>query len=263
MSRWVLAGWLCFAGSVVLAAEPEEKKEEAGVKQPEAVEILTKADAATKAVKTVRYDFAFKATGAAQARSPEMTGKAVLGGEAEQGLGKFFVDVTVKATPSAEERRFQAGTNGDVSFLVDFTTKMAHEDLDPAVMGSDQQFVGLVAMLEYTHPRPFSDEINGKTVELKGTETIGGVECHHVFVEYTTAAQKADWWFGKDDSLPRRVDRHFASRSGEAAGRSLVLSNVVADPKMEKDPFVLTVPEGFTKTDEFAPDRRNLQPVGR
>jgi outer membrane lipoprotein-sorting protein len=36
-------------------------------------------------------------------------------------------------------------------------------------------------------------------------------------------------------------------------GFSMVLSNLAVNPVLEKDPFQLVVPEGYTKTDEFAP----------
>jgi len=36
-------------------------------------------------------------------------------------------------------------------------------------------------------------------------------------------------------------------------GFSIVLTDFRVNPKLDKDPYQLTVPDGYTKTDEFAP----------
>jgi outer membrane lipoprotein-sorting protein len=57
----------------------------------------------------------------------------------------------------------------------------------------------------------------------------------------------------KKDFLPRRVERTFPTQGGEMGGRQTTLSDLVVNPALEKDAFKLKLPEGFTKTDDFAP----------
>ena len=65
---------------------------------------------------------------------------------------------------------------------------------------------------------------------------------------------EADWYFSKKDSLPRRVDRYQPSESGgERTALILTLSQVTPNPSFVQDPFKVVVPEGFKKTDDFAP----------
>ena len=85
-------------------------------------------------------------------------------------------------------------------------------------------------------------------------EKVGGEDTYHVWVKYGVQNQEADWYFSKKDFLPRRVDRLFPAREGApAGGRSLIVTSVTPAPKFDKDPFKLDLPEGYTKSDDFAP----------
>ena len=44
------------------------------------------------------------------------------------------------------------------------------------------------------------------------------------------------------------------ARSGKGA-LELVITDLVVDPKLDKDTFTLVLPEGFKKTERSAPDR--------
>lgn len=245
-------------GAIAQEANTDATKAEAAnepIKQPEALEILRKADAATKALKFVKYTATFKGTGAAASRAPQVEGSAVLAGESRSGLDKFFFQVKATRPGSSDVREFTAGSDGDVSFLIDPRAKKAYEDIDPAVLGSDGRLAQSLAMREFTHPTPFSDEINGESAILKGTTKIGDEECYEIHIKYA-AAQRAKWFFSKRDYLPRAVERIFPSQDGAARGTLLTLTNLVTNPKFDKDPFKLVLPEGFEKTDDFAPVRR-------
>ena len=239
--------------------DAEAKKTEKIVDK-EAQDILKKVDATVKKIQTVQYDSAATGIGSFAARRANVSGKVIQHGIDSNPMAKFYFDGTVTRPGSSESRRLIAGTDGDLSFLVDFSTKMAHEDIDPAVMGSDGRTAGSAFMLEFTHNRPFSDEINADKIEMLGAESVAGVDCYKIRVKYAGQPQESTWYFGKKDFLPRRVDRNYPSQNG---GTSIIVSNLKTDPKLGTDAFQLKLPEGFEKTDEFAPMRRPPTPVAR
>jgi len=65
--------------------------------------------------------------------------------------------------------------------------------------------------------------------------------------------QEATWYFSKKDFLPRgRIDT-FRQEGQPEAGQKKLLKNLKADPNIDEKAFALQLPEGYTKTDDFAP----------
>ena len=96
---------------------------------------------------------------------------------------------------------------------------------------------------------PFTDEIKAESKTMKGTKTIGGVECYEIDIAYAAASgQKATWCFSKKDFLPRkRVDIF------QGGSREKTITNLVVDPKIDDATFKLKLPAGYTQVDDFAP----------
>lgn len=240
-----------------LLAQQEEPKPESSepVKSEKAIEILKKADEAIKKVKAVEYDAKVIGTGAAADRAGEARGHVVLAGEfVGRSPSKHVTQVEIKPPDSQEVRKFTVGTDNDTFFLIDPAEKTVYEDIDPAVLGRRGDIARVVWMIEYVHATPFNDELDGRVVEFKGTTEVAGEDCYEIRVHYSTSDQWATWFFSTKDYLPRRVLREYPQPDGQVAGRDLILSNVAADPKLGEDAFTAKVPEGFKKTDEFAPD---------
>ncbi len=107
-------------------------------------------------------------------------------------------------------------------------------------------------MIEFLFETPFTDEIKGKKQELKGSKEINGVDCYEVHVVYATD-QIATWCFSKKDFLPRRRVDEGKTRDGRAYRADKTIAKLIADPKLDKDAFKLKLPDGYTKTDDFAP----------
>lgn len=235
---------LATASSGVLAEGTDDGKE-----------ILKKVDATSKAVMAVSYSGSYKAEGALASRIPTLEGKVMVLGPVEGGVPKKFrIEAKVTAPDSSETKSLVVGSDGENFYLIDRTAKTVYEDIDPAVIGrTGQRVMGLV-MQEFLHPTPFSDEINAKS-EMKGTAKVGDEECWKIFVDYGTAAggQTAMWYFCKKDNLPRQVDRTRSSQSGEKTTTFQVVTNLKADPKFKDGAFKVVVPEGYTKSDDFAP----------
>ncbi len=218
------------------------------------LEILKKVDAAAKAVKAVKYDVVVVGTGALAARVGKLKGSVIASGVVQGAPQKYLIDVTVTQPGSAETKRLTGGSDGDMFFVVDHQAKKAYEDIDPAVMGSAGRTLRAGMMIEFLHPAPFSDEINGKKQELTGSKTIGGEDCYEIHVVYAAAqASEATWYFSKKDFLPRGRTDVYKDVQGEGGTVEKMITNLVVDPKFDKDAFKLKLPAGYTKTDDFAP----------
>lgn len=235
--------------------EGEVKKPNDDPKHKEAVEILKKVDAATKALGTVSYKSSTQGNGWLATRSPKLEGKVVASGKWENELGKVRVEGKVTLPDSAESREFVAGNTGEEYYLIDPVKKLVYADLDPQVMGSDGRLAGGLLMREFNHPTPFTDEINSEKAEITGSEKVGDQDCYVINVVYRPKLE-AVWYFSKKDFLPRRVDRIAMSPTDERGSSQLVVTDLVTEVKGGDDAFKLTVPEGFEKTDEFAPLRQ-------
>jgi len=242
--------------SAAYAQTPGEKKPEApkggGLTDP--VEILKKADEAAKAAKSVQYTASAKGLGTQAARTATVEGTVILLGWKNNAPEKWIVDAKAQRAGSSEANELVAGFDGNNYYLIDKPKKTMYQDMDQAVMGSGARLVQGLLMVEFVHPTPFTDEINADKQELRGTTKIGDEECYEVFVKYKGVNQQANWFFSTKDFLPRRVDRRTPGPGGaEGGGTTLTVTKLAVQPKFEKDPFVVTLPEGYTKSKEFAP----------
>ena len=240
---------LCLVPATIRA---QDKK--GGLTDP--VEILKKVDVTCKAVKSVKYDLVFERTAWSRSPAVKLKGSVIMVGPLINGQPtKYFVDVETTQGDSAEVQRITSGCDGEVFYVVDHQNKKAYEDIDAAVIGSFGRYLRPTPMIEFLHETPYSDEINGKSRELKGFKEINGVDCYEIHVVYTAEnAPPTIWFFGKEDFLPRcRVDEVMVEQGPEKFTQKRILANVVADPKLPAGIFKLKLPEGYTKTDDFAP----------
>jgi len=237
--------------STSLAVAQEEGKQKPAAAPTDAVEVLKKADAATKAVKAVSYDVESAANG--MGGRTRVEGSVVLSGIVGRMPEKFRIDAKLMGAGSDEARRVIIAADGENYYLLDEKTKTLHKDIDPSVLGRAGQALQALLMIEFVHASPFSDEINGAKQERRGDKKIGDEDCHEIYVEYGAAGQgqTAVWYFSKKDFLPRAVKR---GRVGaESAALEMTLSKLVADPKLDQAKFKLEAPEGYTTSDEPAP----------
>jgi hypothetical protein len=250
---------LCLCLTVVLvpvaALAGDEKADKKTGDMTDPVAILKKVDAAARAVKAVKYDVVTATTGALVGRAATAEAAYIVTGFLNNGPEKFFCDAKVKVPSASEPVRLTGGTDNNMFFVIDHRNKKAYEDIDPAVMGAAAGVFRQIGMIEFIHPTPFSDEINGKSQELKGTEKIEGEECYVVHVVYQAPqAPQATWYFSKKDFLPRRRVDEWALPTGEKGTMTRTVKNLVVDPKLDENTFKLKLPEGYTKTDDFAPN---------
>ena len=247
---------LCLVNAV-LAQEPKEEPS-TGVREAEAVEIVKKADTATKVVKFVKYTADIDATQYFEPRVPKMKGTAIMAGESPRGLDKFHFTVNVKRQTDSEGSDYVVGSDGTNYYLIHMKEKSVHVGSDPSVVGRTGALIlTYFPMGEYSHPTPFGQEGEGDTVQLLQTDKIGDEECYKIHVNYAgqtgSERHEAIWYFSKNDYLPRRVERIRKMRGRDTGRYTVTLSNLVVDPEIEGDPFALVVPDGFSQSSDPAP----------
>lgn len=229
---------------------------QSGPKLTDPVEILKKADEASKPIKSYRYTASFEPLHSDAEKLPKVTGKIVVIPPVEKKPAQFRSEAKITKPGSSDVEEVTTGCDGDNFYVIDGKNKKVYVDVDPAVLGSFRRLANALRMQEYGHETPFQDEINGKVKELKGVETVGDEECYHIHVEYAAPAEglATDWWFSTKDFLPRRADRvRTDSASGQKGGGKLEITGLEINPNADAKIFALAVPEGYTKVDDFAP----------
>lgn len=255
-----LLAFVILAGTIAWAGDKKDEKPAGEMTDPLA--ILKKADAAVKAVKAAKYDLTLEGTGALKDRSVKLAASVIAAGrttpesvDAQRVTPeKFRIEARFTVPSDSETRHIISGNDGEDYYLVDHRSKTVYADMDPAVLGSMTRLVISSMMIEFLHPRPFDDELAGKQHTLKDSKTIDGEECYGVEVVYNIdQAPVVTWYVSKKDFLPRgRIDQ-FTLSNGQKGELHKMLSHLVIDPKLDKDAFEIKVPEGYTRTDEFAP----------
>lgn len=211
------------------------------VAQEDPKEICKKADAATLAVKAASYKVeVFNQDG--ESRREIFKGTVLLQNDKEKTeTGTPPTRIQGMARSPEGEIPIDITTDGKEVLVVDKAKKLAKRvpvDRMQELDRGTQTVTALSVMREFSHPRPFSDEVNGEKLTLEGKKTINGVECNVILVKYSGIDADARWYFGVKDSLPRRVERLTQRYSVE-------LGDLNVDPKIEAGAFAIKAPEGF------------------
>jgi len=240
----------CAAGARAGGDDGESAKASASADDPK--EILKKSEAALQKVKFVRYDGKYKGIGWATEHVPSIEGSVMLGEPSEYDIDRFRCEIKLTPVKSDKTIELTAGSDGDVFYLLDPAVKTVYADMDVAVLGTHSRDLQRILMRPFVAKDPLADELKAEQVALEGTVDVAGEACYEVHVT-TSETQEIVWFISTKDWLPRRVDRHYKNPKGEIGTTQLVLSDVAAELTFTPVPFKLKVPEGFTKTDEFAP----------
>lgn len=242
----LFAAWLALSASVAAAGDGDERK---------ALDILKKADAATKAVKAFSCKAEFHGTGGLANRVPIIKG-TVKARQARPGIlgvvfggkrGRPSQRITGVLTPPGAEKAepFDIACDGKRAVLIDSSRKIA--TLGDLPQAKEMLRAGRpLYMLELLHPTPFRDEISAKELRYEGVEEIEGVPCDVVFVVYRNSHIDSRWHFGRDDALPRRVERHHG-RLGGSGSMVLTLSELVVGSSFGASVFAPPIPKGYRK----------------
>ena len=263
-----------FAGAIAFSAN-------ARAVEPDVPKILKEADDATKEVKGVAYEFEVFGEGAIADEIPHITGKvkakkpksSLLGAGAS--MGPLRVEASVKRPGADEAQTFKVATDGKLAFAIDDEHKTLTKGEMPDAARLLRPALSVV-MQEFTHPTPFSDEINAESATHEGVKTIGDQECDVIYVVYSRNQGKARWYFSKDDHLPRRVERIVGNRNGDddeddddkskskskakESARVTVVTKLEVDPEFGKGVFRLKTPEGYKEKDFESDEEQEESP---
>lgn len=253
MKSWIGAALALVVAGSVMAQEPAPAAVAPPARDPAALEVLKKADTATKAVTAVHYSATATPTGVAVNFAAAAEGESWMEGWAGRFPAKFLARLKTKKPGSDETVEFTAGGNGEQYFLLDHAAKKAYVDMDPNVFGTAGRAIFGFTMVEFVHDAPFDDELNAETVELLEDKEVAGEPCYQVRVVYGGGQGESVWLFAKKDHLPRgRVQRFTIPGQGDGA-MERTLSALQIDPKMDPALFVFKLPAGYQQINDFAP----------
>lgn len=237
----------------------------AGAESVDPIEVLRKADDATKAVKAVSYQASFSATGDLSEYVPSVTGSVLARPAPKRGLiarilsegqsmPRLRIDAAVTRPGSDEAVQIRAATDGQQAILIN-DSKKTYMRADGSDIRTLIQTAHRLYMIEFLHPTPFSDELRGRSAEYEGVEKVGDVDCDVVYVVYSAmGSPKSRWYFGREDHLPRRVDR-----IGGRGNTTLIVTDLDTAPDESDDEFALEAPDDFKKVERRAKARREVR----
>ncbi|MCB9856352.1 MAG: TlpA family protein disulfide reductase [Phycisphaerales bacterium] len=236
-----------------------------GPDQADVQKILQQADSATRNVRAVEYDVEYYATGEYAERVPKVHARVLarqgrrgffsnpLAGAEEKTPDAFRFAGTVDA-PEGVRRSFDVSTDGRQVVSIETESRsyvFGNEDASPLITQVKPLF-----MLEFFHPTPFHDEINGKTLRYEGVQKIGDVDCDVIYVGYQRDYLDARWYFGCEDHLPRRVDRVRFRGTAPIGELVLEIHDLNTTPSFDADAFAPPPPPGFEQRSFTAGKRR-------
>lgn len=103
---------------------------------------------------------------------------------------------------------------------------------------------------DLTSYRPFQKELGAAAYTVESPQEQGGVTCDVILVETNQGKNRARWWLGADDHLPRKIER-FIEGPGGTSSSILEFSDVRVDyTPASADALAsvrVTVPEGYAE----------------
>lgn len=228
---WSTIALASFALSAIAVADDVDVKE-----------LLKKVDSTTKALKAASYKTRTWGEGALK-ESPKAEGKIVTARVEGERPAKIRAEGEFAAREGAAARKFLIGVGDKTGVLVRHADK-EYVEMDAADSDGLLQAIEPLMMREYTHPAPFSDEINATKHKYEGKKSIAGVECHVVHVVYENASESR-WYFGVTDNLPHRVDR--MGPNDAESFRVTEVSDLDTKPAIDDKTFTVEIPEGYSK----------------
>lgn len=210
-------------------------------------DILSKADAALKKIKTVKYDLRVLRIDVPEEAASVMSGPVILLGWNGQTPERFRLEVTTRPAGRDEEATVVVGSDTEQFWALNMRDKKAFTGDKLSSVGPYQALVQFFPVLEFVLPEPLGDELRGQSIQDLGQAVIGGEECHKIRVAYSSSSQSVTWYLSTKDNLPRRVDRVFVDPAGDTATRASFISNIVVDPELPDDVFTMVIPDEFVK----------------
>lgn len=230
---------------------------------PDTREILTRVNDTTKALKAVYYEAEWFVEGPSAGEAPKVSGAVWIEKTPADSPPRAAIVGQFTAPDTKEPRKFHVATDSKVIARIDESEKTVTRGEMPAGMELLGQAAGRLYFQEYNHPTPFDQELEGES-KYEGSKTIGGADCHVIYVTYAEGMGEARWYFGKQDNLPRRVDRIFTE--GDNGGAAVLqITKLDTSPKFTDETFNPKTPAGYEEkkhTPRARPTAPELLKVG-
>jgi len=214
---------------------------------PEAKAILETAGKALTKVDTLSFTAELTPKGAAVQAVPHVKG-TVTQARAKSGL-KLNVQGSFEQSPDTWEK-FHVVTDGKQIASINAGKKEMVAGKLPAA-GALMDPAYFLVMQRMASSDPFEQEID-EALTLEKAESVGGVECHVIRVDYENKqAGTARLFIGKSDHMLRRIDRE-RGEGDEKGSVSLTTSDFKTNPKIPEDTFAAKLPDGYKEV-KFKP----------
>ncbi|MCL4743368.1 MAG: TlpA family protein disulfide reductase [Phycisphaerales bacterium] len=237
-NRWILPWTALLLTAGAAFAQPTEA----------ALKVLRAADDATKAVQALSYSARHEGFGVRALTDPVVVGSVTLARNPsfEAYPAKVRYQGSAWNPTSPTPLVFASAFDGETAYLINHEGKLFVSG-DGTGQGLRLLYVGdRMLLTEFASAEPFKDEIEAKVADLEGRAFVNGVLCNVVYVEYRDDPEtsKARWYFGAEDSLPRRVER-LTEINGRSGATVVSLSELRVLDEAEESLFRLEAPEGF------------------
>ena len=227
----------------------------------DAKQVLKQATDALRTVQAVQYEAQTDADGMLQYRMPQLAGTVTLAAGPSDANHKTRMDIQVRMPQQPEAITVQMSCDGKTVFLAESGQKVYLKQELPAGQ-SVLNRASHMLLREFVDARPLERELKAVSTEYLGIEKVGDVECDVVHATLDADGGEVQWYFGRTDHLPRRVQR-FAQTPMGVASVTTTLSSLNTSPTIDDKLFHLERPEGYL--DPKTPKSRsssNLLKVG-
>ncbi|UCG34197.1 MAG: hypothetical protein JSU68_06090 [Phycisphaerales bacterium] len=243
---------VCGLTAGVYAGQPATQPGKAENEHGNPKEILAKAAAALKEVKHAQYRALYQGTGWFKAYTPHLEGTAIIGEASEHDIVRFRVEVRMTPARAFETIELTAGSDGEIFYVIDTQKKLVYADADEAVLGTRARDPRRVLMYTFVSEDPLASLLEAEDVELREDVEISGEPCFQIHVPRPDE-RDVTWCLSKNDFLPRRVEAQIKSPWNAIGTTQVEIHDLIVETECRPEVFRLSVPEGFTRTDDFAP----------
>jgi len=220
-----------------------------------AVDVLKRADEATRAIHAVRYEARRFGTGQLARRYAQVEGHAVIsGGFLNRSFSVARFDASIRYPRVGTVHRLTYQADGSSYCLIDHDMKKYFLNRNPRVTGLDGKLAQSLGFPEFVIPTPFTDELNGVSIKRLPEKQVEGEPCYVVDVIYAGRRQRAIWYISMRDFLPRRVDRVPSSANLDRGTVVVEISKLEVDPPIDSDTFEPEIPKDYQRSPKFAYD---------
>ncbi len=218
---------------------------------PDPVALMRAADSAASSVMAVEYDFALSGSGDLEEMIPPFTGTVRAGRTAEGDFPLLRVEFDADTLDTGDILpSLTIASDGDSAWVLDRSALLLSRGSLEAGASDLLEFAFYGLMIEFVVDEPFSSEIEADSIAWERVDSVGGVPCDVIFVVYQDGIESARWFLGRDDHLPRRVER-FASEEDMTGAQILEIADLaILDPVPGPEAYRLAdIPDGIQTED--------------